>query len=276
MPKAAMTDDFAWGPENDDEKVVNYVDEDGNEISDPTQWPEQQFDEDIDNDMSKSQISLRPTSRKTHTTYVSADTPNEERRRMIVRVTLLAVVVIPSTVYLLPQSESFLLLAVMAFTFATNFAITIMSSNLEEKATSLELKTDTLLDELSSAASTLRNFQSSLEQIDLEQLKENVENARSDIEPLMERISNPSLNRIVYNVEQLIDYVEDVDLDKIDNLLQHYKKGNDIQPIVKISADQQWDILDEFPEEQTIDATNDEFFPIEEVMVSEEDDMFFP
>jgi len=273
MPKAAMTDDFAFGSNAEGE--IHYVDQDGAEVSTSLEWPED-FDEDIDKDMSKSEISLRPTTRKSHTTYISADTPNEERRRIIVRATLFAVIVFPSMVLLYPNSESYLLLAIMAFTFATNFAITIMSSNLEDKATSLELKTDTLLDELSSAASTLRNFQTSLERIDLDQLKENVETARMDLEPLMERISNPSLTRIVFNVEQLIDYVEDVDMDKIDNLLQHYKKGNDIQPIINIPTNKEWDILEEFPEVQIIDGTDDEFFPTEETEVFEDDDMFYP
>ena len=273
MPKASKTNDFVF---SDDDWF--FVDENGEEIGGPVmeQLDSGEFDEEIDTDMSKSEVSLRPTSRKAHTTYVAADTPNEERRRMIIRVTLFAVIFLPIAVFLYPSSESFFLLSIMAFTFATNFAITIMTSNLEDKATSLELKTDTLLDELSSAASTLRNFQDNLENIDLEQLKENIDTARRDLEPIMERMANPSLTRIVSNVESLMDYMEDVDLEKIDKLLQNYKKGNDIQPIVQVNSNQEWDLLEQFPEEDFIDTNDDDFFPINADGISEDDDMFFP
>lgn len=270
MPKAALTSDFAFGTEEGD---VYYIDEDGEQVK---PFHDGEFSEEIDTDMSKSEISLRPTTRKSYTTYVSADTPNEERRRMIIKVTLFAVIFFPTLVIAYPVTESYLLLGIMAFTFATNFAITIMSSNLEDKATSLELKTDTLLDELSSAASTLRNFQENLEDIDLDQLKENVESARTDLEPIMERIANPSLTRIVSKIEDLMDYIEDVDLEKLDKLLQNYKKGNDIQAIVNVDSEQEWEILEQYPVEATINTTDDEFFPVNDGAIEEDDDMFFP
>jgi len=267
MPKAPMTNDFAFGEE---EAEVYYV---GPEDA----MQGERDDGIIDIDVSKTETYLRPTTGTNYTTYVSADTPNEERRRMIIRVTLFAVIFVPSVVLFYPDSEKFVLLGVMAFTFATNFAITLMSANLEEKATSLELKTDTLLDELNSAASTLRNFQVSLEKIDLEQLKENVESARTDLQPLMERVSNPSLERIVSNVEKLMNYIEEVDLDKIDGMLQTYKKGYVIQPIVVVPENKDWDLLDEFPDEAEIDILDDNFYPLDvEQPLQESDDMFFP
>jgi len=265
--KAPMTNDFAFGEGGAD---VHYV-------SPEDAMPEERDDGIIDIDVSKTETYLRPTTGTNYTTYVSADTPNEERRRMIIRVTLFAVIFVPSVVLFYPNTEKYVLLGVMAFTFATNFAITLMSANLEEKATSLELKTDTLLDELNSAASTLRNFQVSLESIDLEQLKENVESARTDLQPLMERVSNPSLERIVSNVEQLIDYVDEVDLDKIDGMLKSYKKGYEIQPIVIVPESEDWELLDEFPVEVGIDILDDDFYPIDvKPPLEENDDMFFP
>jgi len=278
MPKAPITNDFAFG--ENAEKQIHYVDELGEEVPVSSGW-EEDFDEDIDKDMSKTETYIRANAGNSYTTYVSADTPTEERRRMIIKVTLFAVIVVPTFVLLTPGSEQYVLLGIMAFTFATNFAITLMSANLEEKATSLELKTDTLLDELNSAASTLRKFQDNLESIDLEQLKENIETARTDIEPLMERIANPSLERIVANVESLMDYIEDVDLEKIDGMLQNYKKNNDIQPLVSIRSGERWDLLDEFPEENEIDTLDDEFYPTDDAIeisaaLLEDDDMFFP
>lgn len=258
MPKAAITNDFVFGSEEEASHIVE--DEDGV----------------FDNGVSKeSSTYLRPSVGSVHTTYVSADTPTEERRRMIIRVTLFAVICVPGIVLAYPGVESYVLLSIMAFTFATNFAITLMSANLEEKATSLELKTDTLLDELNSAASTLRAFQISLEQIDLEQLKENVDSARRDLEPLMQRISNPSLERIVSNVESLIDYVEDVDLEKVDKILQNYKKGTDVPSIVQVDTDDEWELLEEYPDE-ILNPMDDNFYPIETVRIDAEDDVFFP
>ena len=92
----------------------------------------------------------------------------------------------------------------------------------------------------------------------------------------MERMANPSLTRIVSNVESLMDYMEDVDLEKIDKLLQNYKKGNDIQAIVQVDSNQEWDLLEQFPEEDFIDTNDDDFFPINADGISEDDDMFFP
>lgn len=265
--KAPRTNDFAFGEEEADVYYVGPEDAMQGEGDDGI----------IDIDVSKTETYLRPTTGTNYTTYVSADTPNEERRRMIIRVTLFAVIFVPSVVLFYPNSEKYVLLGVMAFTFATNFAITLMSANLEEKATSLELKTDTLLDELNSAASTLRNFQVSLESIDLEQLKENVESARTDLQPLMERVSNPSLERIVSNVEDLMNYIEEVDLDKIDVMLKAYKKGHVIQPIIAVPENESWDILEEFPVGVEIDILDDDFYPSDEKPpLEEDDDMFFP
>jgi len=259
MPKAAITNDFAFGLEEEGANSLVESEE-----------------EDFDSDVSKeSSTYLRPSVGSVHTTYVSADTPTEERRRMIIKVTLFAVIIVPSIVLLYPGMESYVLLSIMAFTFATNFAITLMSANLEEKATSLEMKTDTLLDELNSAASTLRAFQISLEQIDLEQLKENVDSARKDLQPLMQRISNPSLERIVSNVENLIDYVEDVDLEKVDKMLQNYKRGKDTPSVVQVNTDDVWELLEEYPEE-VLNTMDDDFYPIETVRIDADDDAFFP
>ena len=245
MPKAPITNDFAFGSGTEDEYELF-----------------ENQDSDFDSDLSSGTPTLiRPNVSSNYTTYVKADTPNQERRRLIVRATLFAVIVVPSVVFAFPGVESYVLLGIMAFTFATNFAITLMSANLEDKATSLELKTDTLLDELNSAASTLRNFQKSLETIDLDSLKENVANARTDLEPLMERLSNPSLERIVANVEQLLDYAEDMDFVKIDRLFQTYKKD---APTITITESEDWDWENDaelLPSVEVINPQDDDFFP---------------
>ena len=255
MPKAPITNDFAFGSGGESLKHHN---------EDP-EWAE------IDMDMSNADTFIRPDAGPNYTTYVKADTPNQERRRMIVRATLFSIIFVPSIVFAFPPAESYVLLGIMAFTFATNFAITLMSANLEDKATSLESKTDTLLDELNSAASTLRNFQKSLESIDLEQLKENVGNARSDLEPLMERLSNPSLTRIVATVEQLMDYAEDVDFEKLDRMFKTYKKDADNTPYVaQVVETQTWF------EEDDVDPLDDDFFPSEQEEISWDEDEFLP
>ena len=112
MPKAPITNDFAFG---------NGVDDDD-------------FDDDwgeIDTGLSSSSDTfIRPDAGPNYTTYVKADTPNQERRRMIVKATLFSIIFVPAIVFAFPPSEGYVLLGIMAFTLATNFAITLMSANL--------------------------------------------------------------------------------------------------------------------------------------------------
>ena len=246
IPTAAITNDFAFGDGSED-------------------FWEEDFDIDVSNETEEGDTQIRTSRGVNYTTYVKADTPNQERRQLIVKATLFAIIFVPSIVYAFPPSESYVLLGIMAFTFATNFAITLMSANLEDKATSLELKTDTLLDELNSAASTLRNFQKSLETIDLESLKENVQNARTDLEPLMERLSNPSLTRIVQSVESLIDYAEGIDFEKIDKLLGTYKRdGESLALVAPVQETDVWFEDEVQLNEEDVDPYDDDFFPEEE------------
>ena len=111
----------------------------------------------------------------------------------------------------------------------------------------------------------MKSFQKSLETIDLDSLKENVQNARTDLEPLMERLSNPSLTRIVQSIESLMDYAEDIDFDKIDKLLSSYKRSS--ENLALVAPVQETDVWfdDEVQlNEENVDPYDDDFFPEEE------------
>ena len=80
IPTAAITNDFAFGDGSED-------------------FWEEDFDIDVSNETEEGDTQIRTSRGVNYTTYVKADTPNQERRQLIVKATLFAIIFVPSIVY---------------------------------------------------------------------------------------------------------------------------------------------------------------------------------
>ena len=180
-------------------------------------------------------------------------TQTARQRTLLVAFTVVLVASMPVMHHFFPVFNSYLLSAAMAFTIGTNLTIFIISTQIEDKADQMERKMESLLDELDRAASGLDNFHSELSSVNIPAIVENIERAREEMKPSMERLQGVSWEQLSEAMDNLFTFWDRVDKDKLNSFIEPFVNDG----LVPSSGR----TFEEFDDDYLPDLEEDEFMP---------------
>jgi len=146
----------------------------------------------------------------------------KKQRVMLTGFTILLVVVMPVLNYFYEAAFVYVLSAAMAFTIGTNLTIFIISTQIEDKADSMERKMESLIDELDKAATGLDHFQVQLNGIDIPAMTGIVEKAKEELAPSLQRLEAVSWEVISESIEKTFLFWDKIDKEKLEKVLSPF------------------------------------------------------
>ena len=180
------------------------------------------------------------------------------QRSLLIAFTVLLVATMPALHHFFPVFNSYLLSAAMAFTIGTNLTIFIISTQIEDKADQMERKMESLLDELDRAATGLDNFHGELSSVNIPAIVDGIERAREEMKPSMERLQGVSWEQLSEAMDNLFDFWERVDKEKLNGFIDPFIASGGLVP----SSGRTFDQFDEYlPDLEPLDNEEDEFMP---------------
>ncbi len=172
-----------------------------------------------------SQIESRIGSERL---YIKDSTSKVKKQRlMLTSFTILLILIMPVLNYFYPEAFVYVLSAAMAFTIGTNLTIFIISTQIEDKADSMERKMESLIDELDKAATGLDHFQVQLNGIDIPAMTGIVEKAKEELAPSLQRLEAVSWESISETIDRSFEVWDKIDKDKLEKVLGPFVRGDD-------------------------------------------------
>ena len=129
--------------------------------------------------------------------------------------------------YFYPEAFVYVLSAAMAFTIGTNLTIFIISTQIEDKADSMERKMESLIDELDKAATGLDHFQVQLNGIDIPAMTGIVEKAKEELAPSLQRLEAVSWESLSETIDKSFEFWDKIDKEKLEKVLSPFVQEND-------------------------------------------------
>jgi len=148
--------------------------------------------------------------------------PIHRNRQVMLWATVLIVLAVPVVNWQVPSIAPTVLAIAMGFTIATNLSITIMSMSIEDKAAGVEVRMDSLMEELERATNGLDTFHAELDNINLPRLRDNIENARDELGPSLSQFREVSWSDVADGVQVVMDFMQRVDRDKLEKIVQPF------------------------------------------------------
>lgn len=177
----------------------------------------------------------------------------DRQRSILIGFTVTLVLIMPLLQHFFPQMNSYVLSAAMAFTIGTNLTIFIISTQIEDKASEMERKIESLTDELDRAQTGLDNFHSELSSVNIPAIVENIERAREEMKPSMERLQGVSWEQLSEAMDNLFHFWDRVNKDKLNSFIEPFITSPSLVP----ASERTFDEYDEFLPE----LNDDEFMP---------------
>jgi len=150
----------------------------------------------------------------------------KKQRLMLTSFTILLILIMPVLNYFYPEAFVYVLSAAMAFTIGTNLTIFIISTQIEDKADSMERKMESLIDELDKAATGLDHFQVQLNGIDIPAMTGIVEKAKEELVPSLQRLEAVSWESLSETIDKSFEFWDKIDKEKLEKVLSPFVQEN--------------------------------------------------
>lgn len=151
----------------------------------------------------------------------------KKQRFMLTSFTIILILIMPILNYFYPEAFVYVLSAAMAFTIGTNLTIFIISTQIEDKADSMERKMESLIDELDKAATGLDHFQVQLNGIDIPAMTGIVEKAKEELAPSLQRLEAVSWESLSETIDKSFEIWDKIDKEKLEKFVAPFVQEND-------------------------------------------------
>jgi hypothetical protein len=172
-------------------------------------------------------------------------------RRIMIGITVTLVIAMPVLNYYDSNTWEYVLAAALAFTIGTNAMISIVTIKVDDKADRMEARMlqlvgfiRTLLDQLEESSSSLKKFGNQMEQVDVPTMVSSaaatitaVERARTELAPLMEKLSDVDLAQISEFSVKALESIEMIDSEKVQGMIAPFMREEEDRVLLTLDED---------------------------------------